>query len=45
MDEIAQRAGLDAATLAARLSLLEVAGRVRALAGGWFQRAENRVIE
>jgi DNA processing protein len=45
MDEIAQRAGLDAATLAARLSLLEVAGRVRALAGGWFQRAEDRVIE
>jgi DNA processing protein len=45
MDEIAQRSGLDAATLAARLSWLEVAGRVRALAGGWFQRAENRVIE
>jgi DNA processing protein len=45
MDEIAQRSGLDAATLAARLSWLEIAGSVRALAGGWFQRAENRVIE
>jgi DNA processing protein len=45
LDEIAQRCRLDAATLAARLSCLEIAGSVRALAGGWFQRAENRVIE
>ena len=45
LDEIARRSGLDAATLAARMSWLEVAGRVRALAGGWFQRAEKRVIE
>jgi DNA processing protein len=44
-DEIAERAGLDAATLAARLSWLEIEGRVQALAGGWFQRAGNRVIE
>jgi DNA processing protein len=45
VDHIAERTGLDAATLAARLSWLEIEGRVRALAGGWFQRAENRVIE
>jgi DNA processing protein len=45
MDHIAERAGLDAATLAARLSCLEIEGRVESLAGGWFQRAEKRVIE
>jgi DNA processing protein len=45
LDHIAERTGLDAATLAARLSWLEIEGRVRSLAGGWFQRAENRVIE
>ncbi|HUQ28054.1 MAG TPA: DNA-processing protein DprA [Usitatibacter sp.] len=45
MDQIEERTGLDAATLAARLSWLEIEGRVRAIAGGWFQRAENRVIE
>jgi DNA processing protein len=45
MDHIAERAGLDAATLAARLSSLEIEGRVQSLAGGWFQRAEKRVIE
>ena len=45
MDEIAERTGLDAATLAARLSRLEIEGRVRSLAGGRFQRAEKRVIE
>jgi DNA processing protein len=44
-EHIAQRIGLDAATLAARLTWLEIEGRVQALAGGWFQRAENRVIE
>jgi len=45
VDHIAERTGLDAATLAARLSWLEIEGRVRPIAGGWFQRAENRVIE
>jgi DNA processing protein len=45
MDHIVERAGLDAATLAARLSWLEIEGRVQSLAGGWFQRAEKRVIE
>ena len=44
-EHIAERTGLDAATLAARLSMLEIEGRVRPLAGGWFQRAEKRVIE
>ena len=44
-EHIAQRIGLDAATLAARLSWLEIEGRVQPLAGGWFQRAEKRVIE
>jgi DNA processing protein len=45
MDHIVERVGLDAATLAARLSWLEIEGRVQSLAGGWFQRAEKRVIE
>jgi DNA processing protein len=45
IDEIAQRSGLDAATLAARLSCLEIEGRVEALAGGRFQRVANRDIE
>ncbi len=45
MDDIAERTGLDAATLAARLSRLEIEGRVRSLAGGRFLRAEKRVIE
>jgi DNA processing protein len=45
IDQIAQRSGLDAATLAARLSRLEIEGRVEALAGGRFQRAANRDIE
>ncbi|MBC8024126.1 MAG: DNA-protecting protein DprA [Burkholderiales bacterium] len=44
-EHIIERTGLDAATLAARLSWLEIEGRVQALAGGWFQRAEKRVIE
>jgi DNA processing protein len=44
-EHIAQRTGLDAATLAARLSWLEIEGRVLPLPGGWFQRAEKRVIE
>jgi DNA processing protein len=45
IDQLAQRTGLDAAKLAAHLSRLEIAGRVRALAGGWFQRVTTRVIE
>jgi DNA processing protein len=45
IDQLSQRTGLDAAKLAAHLSRLEIAGRVRALPGGWFQRAANRVIE
>jgi DNA processing protein len=45
IDLLSQRTGLDAAKLAAHLSRLEVAGRVRALPGGWFQRVTNRVIE
>lgn len=45
IDQLAQRTGLDAAKLAAHLSRLEIAGRVRALPGGWFQHVANRVIE
>ena len=44
-EHIAHRTGLDAATLAARLSWLEIEGRVLPLPGGWFQRAEKPVIE
>jgi DNA processing protein len=45
IDQVAERTGLDAAKLAAHLSLLELAGSIEALAGGWFQRVKNRVIE
>ena len=45
IDQLAQRSSLDAATLAARLSRLEIEGRVEALAGGWFQRVDARDIE
>ena len=45
IDQIAERTGLGAAKLAAQLSRLEIEGRVAALAGGWFQRTESRVIE
>ena len=45
IDQMAARTGLAAAKLAAHLSLLEIDGRVAALAGGWFQRLETRVIE
>jgi DNA processing protein len=45
IDQLAQRTGLDAAKLAAQLSRLEIAGRVRALPGGSFQRVTTRVIE
>lgn len=40
IDQLAERTGLGAASLAAQLSQLEVEGRVQALAGGWFQRVE-----
>jgi DNA processing protein len=45
VDQLAQRTRLDAAKLAAHLARLEIAGRVRALPGGWFQRVVARVIE
>ncbi|MGZ5035510.1 MAG: DNA-processing protein DprA [Usitatibacter sp.] len=45
VDQLAQRTRLDAAKLAAHLSRLEIAGHVRALPGGWFQRVADRVIE
>jgi DNA processing protein len=40
IDDLAARTGLPAASVAARLSRLEVEGRIHALPGGWFQRAE-----
>jgi len=45
LEQMAQRTGLAAAKLAAHLSRLEVAGRVQALAGGWFQRVATPAIE
>ncbi len=45
IDQLAQRTGQDAAKLAAQLSRLEIAGRVRALPGGCFQRVTTPVIE
>ena len=45
LEHLGQRTKLDAATLAARLSRLEIAGAVQSMPGGWFQRVENRVIE
>jgi DNA processing protein len=45
IEQMAQRTGLDAAKLAAHLSRLEIEGRIAALAGGWFQRVEARVIK
>ena len=41
VDQIARRAGVEAAVAAAQLARLEVEGRICALAGGWFQRAAN----
>ena len=38
IDQLAQRTGLDAATLAAQLARLEIAESVATLPGGWFQR-------
>ena len=45
LDQLAQRTGLDAATLAAQLAHLEIEESVAALPGGWFQRIEKHVIE
>jgi DNA processing protein len=45
IDQLAQRTGLDAATLAAQLVRLEIEAGVVALPGGWFQRIDKRVIE
>lgn len=46
LDQIGERTGLGADTLAARVSMLEIQGRIAALAGGWFQRlGKSRVIE
>ena len=45
IDQMAELTGLGAAKLAARLSYLEIDGRITALAGGWFQRIKKRVIE
>jgi DNA processing protein len=45
IDQMAEQTGLDAAKLAARLTRLEIEGRVAQLAGGWFQRVKKRVIE
>lgn len=42
LDQIAARTGLDAASLAARMSRLELEGRVVALAGGTFQAVTAR---
>ncbi len=44
-DEFAMHTGLGAATLAARLTKLELEGRIEALPGGRFQRARRREIE
>lgn len=40
-DQIAQRTGIAAASVAAQLSLLEIEGRVAALPGGLFQRLQR----
>ena len=45
IDQLAQRTGLDAATLAAQLARLEIEASVAALPGGWFQRVARHVIE
>lgn len=42
LDQLAVDTGLPAASIAARLSQLEVDGRIVALPGGWFQRATAR---
>lgn len=40
LDQVAQRTGMDVARLAARVTKLELEGRVAALAGGMLQRLE-----
>lgn len=45
VDQLAQRTGLDAATLAAQLARLELEAGIASLPGGRFQRVEKRVIE
>ena len=45
IDQLAQRTGLDAATLAAQLARLEIEASVAPLPGGRFQRIETCVIE
>jgi DNA processing protein len=46
LDEIAERTGESASATAARLSLLELEGRIATIAGGFFQRLQKpRVIE
>ncbi len=45
IDEFAMHTGLGAATLAARLTKLELEGRIEALPGGRFQRTRRREIE
>jgi len=42
LDQLAARTGLDAASLAARMSMLELQGRIVALAGGTFQAVTAR---
>lgn len=44
-DEVAARTGMGAGPLAARLSCLQVEGRIAALPGGRFQRLEAQAIE
>jgi DNA processing protein len=45
MDEISQRCGIGAAEAAARVSRLEIHGRVCSLPGGRFQQVKSSVIE
>ena len=40
IDELAQRTGLEAATLAARLTWLEIQGTVQSIPGARFQRVK-----
>jgi DNA processing protein len=42
MEQLAVRSGMAASHIAQRFSLLEIEGRIAALAGGLFQRIERR---
>jgi len=42
VDELAERTGDEAGDIAARLSLLEIEGRIASVAGGLFQRLRGR---